>query len=194
MKPQFHIPLTIAAVGFALLGPPNVHARNPMQNANNSQDSGSAVSPGAQQEVAQMVPARAVLVETIDTRKTQAGQEFQAILGDTVRLKNGPELPHGTKLAGTISIDKTQAGGSALTLRFTKAELKDGKVVPIKAMIIGAVEPADNPTDNTALAAMSVWQNSPEKVDDLSVMSGVDLHSQIASDNSGSSWLQRRMT
>jgi hypothetical protein len=185
MKPQFLLPITVAAVSFALLCPQNVHARNPMQNANNSQASESAVSPEAQQEAAQMVPARAVLVAGIDARKTKAGQEFQATLGDTVRLKNGPELPRGTKLDGTVSTDNTQSGGPALALRFTKAELKDGKVVPIRAMIIGIFEPGDNPSDNPDIAAMSVWQNTPEKIDDLGVMAGVDLHSQIGSDNSG---------
>jgi hypothetical protein len=195
MKPKFPIPLTIAAVSIALLYPQIARARNPAQDAVNSQapspasDSAvptdAAANPDVAQQAMQMVPAQARLVESIDARKMQAGQEFQATLSDTVHLKNGPELPHGTKLVGTISTDTAQAGRPTLALRFTKAELKDGKVVPITAVILGIAPPPDDPPSTPPLEAENIWKVAPLQIDNIGVVSGVDLHSQVGAANSG---------
>jgi hypothetical protein len=183
MKNSFPISLAVAAVSFALLYPQHVSAQNATQGAANSED--PAVASGGQSEMMQMVPAEAALIGKIDARNAQVGQEFRAKLSNTVHLKNGPELPHGTQLIGTIASDDKQGGAPRLALSFTKAELKDGKVVPITAMIVGLNPPDSDSEGDTTQGVVSSWSNSTVKVDAIGVMSGVDLHSQVEGADSG---------
>lgn len=140
----------------------------------------------AQQEATMMVPAQVALVNGLDARKDKPGEEFRARLNDTVHLKNGPELPHGTTLIGQVTTDDMQtSGNSRLALRFTEAKLKDGKVIPLKAMIVGVQPPdSDMATELDEQTALP-WSSKTLQVDQLGVLSGVDLHSRIASQNSG---------
>ncbi len=185
MKHHFPMSLSIVAVSFALLYSQDVCAQNATQGAANSADPPNAIASGARSEAMKMVPAEAALIEKIDARKAQVGQEFRARLSDTVQLKNGPELPHGTQLIGTIAIDDTQGSTPKLALSFTKAELKDGKVVPIRAMIVGLNQPDDDYEGNTTRGALNNWDHSVLKIDALGVLSGVDLHSQVEGADSG---------
>jgi len=168
----------------ALLYPGNANAKAPV-----AQSSGmNAASAAAESEAAQMVPAAAVLDKALDARKAQAGQEFRATLTGTIHLKNGMELPRGTALLGTIATDKMQSGGrSTLALRFTQAQLKDGKAIPIQAMIVGVAPPESYETweQNGGGAPPDPWNREVLQVDQVGVLSGVDLHSRIASENSG---------
>ena len=63
--------------------------------------------------VAFMVPAEATLVEPLDQKKLQAGQQFHAALGEKVELRNGPELPKGTVLVGTVAASEQTAGSGS---------------------------------------------------------------------------------
>jgi len=136
----------------------------------------------AQREADQMVPAEAVLVRAIDAKKMQRGQQIEAKLTDTVHLKNGVDLPKGTSLVGKVATDSMGVDGrSTLALQFTKADLKDGKVVPVDATIIGVAPPEYGAAwdGSASQAPPSAWNGKTLQVDEIGVISGVDLHSRI---------------
>jgi hypothetical protein len=150
----------------------------------------SATSPAGAQEAARMVPARAALVEDLDSQKIQSGQQFRVTLSKTVHLKNGIELLNGTTLIGVVAADHMQESGkSRLALRFTKAELKDGKVVPIKATILSIYGPESTSDSGYPVAPgdqePNDWGGRTLQVDQIGVLNGIDLHSKISSRNSG---------
>jgi hypothetical protein len=174
---------TLIACG-ALLIPGAARAKTSGANGAGSGE----VSAAAESMAAQMVPAQAVLDKDLDARKTQPGQEFRATLTSTIHLKNGTELPRGTALVGTVATDKMESGGgSTLALKFTQAELKNGKTIPIEATIVGISPPSDSSAwdGSDAQAPPDPWNGSALQVDDIGVMSGVDLHSKIADEDSG---------
>ncbi len=178
---------SIAAACFALLTPGLALAENP--NASTSPGTAAnstAVSQSVQQEAAQMVPAQARLVKTIDAQKAQAGGQFEAVVDGTVRLKDGTELPHGTVLIGKIAADQMHPDGtSRLALRFTEAKLKDGKTLPIRAMIAGVAAPSYGSDFTDGEATLPTWSHSTLQVDEIGALNHVDLHSRIAGQNSG---------
>jgi hypothetical protein len=137
-----------------------------------------------------MSPARAALKETLDANKVQTGFTFHAILAQKVKLIDGPILPEGTTLTGTVVEDDMKVEGiSKLALRFTSATTKSGETVPIRAMIVGVEPPVleDGRTSvvNEGDQAPNNWTSKTLQVDQIGVMSGIDLHSAIASHNSG---------
>ena len=137
-----------------------------------------------------MVPARAAIDRTLDSDRTKPGDEFRAKLVQKVQLDNGPELPAGTMLMGTVTADDMNEGGtSKLALRFTEADLKDGQTLPIKVTIVSIYAPETISSDDYPVSrgdeAPNTWNNGTLQIDQISVMSGVDLHSRIASKNSG---------
>ena len=128
-----------------------------------------------------MVPAEANLAKAVDANKMQPGKQFTAKLTQTVHLKNGPALPRGTVLIGAVSTDDMQLSGSSkLALRFTQAQLSSGKTVPIKATIVG-IAPSGTPEYSDS----NPWTQNTLQVDQVGVVSGVDLHSRVAGQNSG---------
>ncbi len=142
----------------------------------------------AQREASRMVPAQAVLEKTIDAKKMQPGEQFQATLRETVHLKDGLELPRDTVLVGTIATDQMRSGGtSTLALRFTKAQLKDGKVVPIQADIMGVTPPSGTAVwdNDDPDASLLPWDGKSLQVDEPDALSGFDFHGRIGSPNSG---------
>ncbi len=175
------IALSVAAFSFALVSPNVAEAQNAQTAVN---------APSGQNEAMQMVPARAALVETLDARDARQGEEFTAKLRQSVQLKDGPKLPNGTELIGVIGTDDMQSGGtSKLALRFTEAKLKDGQVVPIKATIVGVFGPESRDGEGYDVPAgdqqPNNWNDGTLQVDQIGAVSGVDLHSKIASANSG---------
>jgi hypothetical protein len=175
MKHNAALSLSMAVACLVLAGPGFAQTQNTDQT-------GAA----AQQEAAIMVPAQAAMIKSLDARKDKPGEEFRARLNNTVHLKNGPELPHGTILIGQVTTDDMQtSGNSRLALRFTEAKLKDGKVIPLKAMIVGVQPPeSDTPTELNEQAPLP-WNSNTLQVDQEGVFSGVDLHSRVNSQNSG---------
>jgi hypothetical protein len=178
MKCEFAVTLSAAALSLALLFPNSTQAQS-----NTSAQSG-------EQEAMQMVPARVALKQNVDANRVKQGDQIRTVLAGKVFLKNGTELPAGTSILGVVAMDDMNlTGTSKLALDFNKAELKDGKVVPIKATMVGVyppesedangypVEPGDQELDN--------WAHRSVDVDEIDALPGVDLHSKIASNNSG---------
>jgi hypothetical protein len=149
----------------------------------------SAEHLGAQQAL-QMVPAKAILSRTVDAKNDRPDSTVEARIRNKVTLSDGTVLPSGALLIGKVVQNDAQAdaGKSELALLFNQARLKDGTVVPVKATIVGLYTPgrgdsgdnvdADNDLPNS-------WTPQTSDVDQLSVTSGVDLHSNIGSENSG---------
>jgi hypothetical protein len=193
MMRQTVLPLSIAALSFAMMLP-SAGAQSGAQSGDMSngsaQNSGSMSQPRGHREAMRMVPARAILDRSLDADKVKDGYEFNAKLAKKVQLDNGPELPEGTVLVGkVVKDDMNETGAAKLALRFSEARLKDGQVVPIKATIVGVFK--DNGTDPNGFPVTpgdevpNSWNDGTLQVDQISVMSGVDLHSKIASKNSG---------
>jgi hypothetical protein len=155
--------------------------------ASNPSSSGDVDSPAAVSAAAQLVPAQALLAQDFDSKKMPSGGQFRVILSENVHLKNGVELPKGTALVGTIVTETAPTGVKAeLALRITQADLKDGKSIPIEATIVGIAPPKDNFSLSTAEEeSPTSWNGTTLAFDVEGVMSGVDLHSKIAGDNSG---------
>ena len=146
----------------------------------------SSTDPQAMQasanEAAQMVPAVATLPHTLDADKDHLDSTFLAELDHKITLSDGTVLPSHTVLSGKITRDDVQATGeSEFALRIDQAQLKNGKTVPIKATIVDIARPTSN-TDEYAVT--NDWTNQTLSVKQLNVVSGVDLHSEIASNDS----------
>jgi hypothetical protein len=92
-------------------------------------------------------------------------------------------------LVGTIVKENGEPGASKIAVRFTQADLKGGQVVPIKATIVGVARPGDGYSDNGSIAqgeqSPNEWTAKTLRVEQDGVASHVDLHSDIASDDSG---------
>jgi len=183
MKHQAVLSLPVA-VCLLLLGPSLAQAKS---SAQSSATPAVASSGAGMSEAMNMVPAEADLVKTLDTKNLHAGQQFRAKLAGTVHLKNGPELPKGTELVGTVVADRANSDGqgSTLALRFTRAELKDGKAVPIKATIVGLYPPSSGNYYGSLSQTPNYWTDKTLQVDQIGALSGIDLHSRIAAQDSG---------
>jgi hypothetical protein len=175
--------LSIAAVCLAFFTPWLALAATP---ATGPTDNTAMSSADAQQEAGQMVSAQAHLVRTLDAQKASPGQQFEAIMDQTVHLKDGTELPHGTVLIGKVATDQMPNGGSSrLALLFTEAKLKSGKTVPVRVMIAGVAGPSDDTSYLTGAAAPPTWNHGTLQVDEINALNDVDLHSRIVGANSG---------
>ncbi len=164
------------------------------QNASNrsSQSTQGSQTPIAEHhEAAEMNPARAVLVHTLDADKDHDGSSVQAKLDQKVTLDNGTKLPRGTMLLGKVAKDDMQEQGLVkLAVRFDQARLKDGSTVPVRATIVGLYGPDSGAADSTGdeqtgAQVPNDWSAKTVQLDQENVVSGVDLHSKISSQNSG---------
>ncbi len=145
----------------------------------------------------QMVRGTVALTRSLDARKDQDGSRFEAKLTRTVHLKNGKTLDKGTSLVGTVENDDMQvAGKSKLAVRFTEAKLTNGETIPIKATIVEVYPPAglDSagepiPDESSPSYGMddrtNEWNSRQLDVDQIGALKNVDLHSKLASQNSG---------
>jgi hypothetical protein len=189
MKSFPALSLSIAALSFTIFTAattPRALAQNSAPATAQTDDS----SPRAMHEALKMAPARAALTHSLVSDKLKPGDTFSATLSHKVQLQNGPELPSGTVLIGQVSADDMNAAGtSKLALRFTQAKLKDGQTIPIKATIVGIVPPANDTVDATPLGSGDEvggnWNDGTLAVEVVGAAPGVDLHSRIASKNSG---------
>ncbi len=177
MKREALISLSLTTLSLALLLPKNIEAKAPK----NPPVSAGAGAADVQGDAAHMVPAQAGLMKPLDSRKIQAGQQFQAVLSEKVQLKNGPELPRGTVLIGTATAIEAQSGGSSkLILRFTEAQPKGGKAIPIKATIVGFF-----PGNSLEREDRDIWNPKSPGVDQVNAFYGVELQSNIVDRDSG---------
>jgi hypothetical protein len=152
-----------------------------------AQNSLSAADASASQEATKMVPATAAFISVVDSHSLTAGTQVKVKLLGKVRLENGPVLPAGTMLVGQVVDDATQTGKAKIALRFTEADLKNGQIVPIKATIVNVYK------ENNGIAAGQynvsgislTWDKGTLGVNQQDAIPDVDLHSKIASPNSG---------
>jgi len=147
-----------------------------------------AFGQNGQREAERMVPARASLTHAIDSKAAQPGYQFRATLDNNVHLNSGVELRHGDALVGTVVADDTNMPGkSHLAVRFTQAVLKNGQTVPIKATIVSLTPPSDQVSDDYTAPDQvpNSWNDGTLRVDQIGAVKDVDLHSSIASPNSG---------
>lgn len=188
MKRELSVCLSLAAVTLALFIPQLARAKTsdkPMATRNTAQQI------TGESEARMMVPVQAALIRDVDARKVKLGDTVRAKLSETAHLKNGTELPSGTTIIGTVAADHLHmAGKSQLTLRFTQAKLKDGKIIPIKATIVGLFPPPSmqgyyDTVASPGVQIADIWNDHTLQVDEPGAVSGVDLHSAIASKNSG---------
>ena len=191
MKREIAATLAAAVFAFTLLSPQFLSARA-LDDSKALPDSPSDVpSATAPQERAQlMVPAQGALIRTFDARDMHPGQEFRIALSKTVRLKDGSELPRGTQLIGTVVTDPANASDkSKIELRFTQAVIKGGKTLPIIATIVGVYGPTSDDSSGHPVAAgtqeQNTWNDKILEVDQIEPQTGVELRSNIASENSG---------
>jgi hypothetical protein len=158
------------------------------QNSQSMQGSQAPIA--GHHEATLMKPVRAELVKNLDAKKDHTGDTVQAKLAQKVTLSNGTELPKGTMLVGKVTTDDMQEQGmSKLALRFDQARLKDGTTVPVRASIVGYFGPgaldSEFSPDEGGAQMPNDWTAKTLEFDQMSVASGVDLHSRIASQNSG---------
>jgi hypothetical protein len=161
-------------------------------SANNTASSSTTMTPGqpgAQMEADHMVRANAALLTTLDAKDMHDGNMFRARLSSTARLDNGMKLAAGTMLMGkVVADDMNMQGTSKLALRITEAKLRDGQIIPVKATIVGVALPGQDEGVYPATPGNQVpneWNKQTLQVDQISVLKGVDLHSNIGSQNSG---------
>jgi hypothetical protein len=190
MDSKTRISLPVAALSFALLVPGLTYAQSETNSPSSQVPTAQSDQLSGQEQAAKMVPARAYLKNKLDSKDSQPGAQFTAILAKTVRLKNGRKLDSGTKLVGTVTADDMQVKGtSKLALRLTEAQTKDGKTIPIKATIVGVYAPGDENMQGYVVAPgdeqPNDWTRKVLSVDEIGALSGVDLHSRIAGQNSG---------
>ena len=170
MKREATISLSAAVLSLAFL------SGSAQAQGNNSSNLASE-----QAEAQQMVPAQATFDKSFDAKKAQQGQQFEVTLNQNVKLKDGEELPHGTVLEGKVVTDNVQSSsGSKLVLRFAQAHLKDGKTIPIRATITGVYSQGSLDAEYG-----SDWTPTQIDIEQEGAMHGVDLHSRIGAENSG---------
>ena len=98
----------------------------------------------------------ASLEDTLDTRKTKAGDVVTAETSEDVSYQRCVIFPKGTKITGHV-VRVTSGGrggaGSAIFIQFDKATVKDGQEVilnaGIQALAVGAVAPMPSATPKT---------------------------------------------
>ena len=102
----------------------------------------------------------ASLSDTLDTRKTRAGDAVTAEIAEDVSYERCVVLPKGTKVEGHV-VRVTSGGrgkaGSAIFIQFDKAMMKDGQEVMlnagIQALAVGAIAPMPSDSDSPKSAA-----------------------------------------
>jgi hypothetical protein len=157
-----------------------------MAQSNSNSNSMAPANPEARSQAAQMVSASATLLHNLDTKDLQPNAEVRAKLNSTVKLENGTKLASGTVLVGHVVQDQAEPKGQTtrIAFDFNQAQLKDGKTVPIKATIVG-MTPDANQDVGYLVQPGDKWTDGPLQIDQVGVLSGVDLHSRIAGENSG---------
>ena len=116
----------------------------------------------------------ATLDDTLDTRKTKAGDAVTAEASEDVSYQRCIVFPKGTKITGHV-VRVTSGGrggaGSAIFIQFDKATVKDGQEVilnaGIQALAVGTVAPMPSATPknkSTAPQAVPVVEDDSESV------------------------------
>jgi hypothetical protein len=185
MTPKYAVSFSIAALSFALVIPAVAQSTDQSSMQGQQNQSSTTTPMRGAHEAMRMVPAQAVLKQTLDANKDHDGFQFRAVLSNKVKLDNGTKLPEGTVLLGNVTTDDLNVNGQAkLAIRFTQALLKNGQTLPVKATIVSVVA-AQNARDDGYASVPNSWNDGTLAVDEIGVAKGVDLHSRVASNNSG---------
>ena len=159
--------------------------------ASPSQASTTADTAPAANQALQMVPASAKLLDPLDGKKLQPGAEFKAVLSQKVHLANGLGTAQAAPYSPALSPLTTSGvkGSAKLAVQFTSAQLKDGQLIPIRAIIVGLYTTANEPSTiydgYNPKAPRNDWNGKTLGVDQIGGVPGIDLHSKVASRNSG---------
>jgi hypothetical protein len=109
----------------------------------------------------------ASLDDTLDTRKTKAGDAVTAEVAEDVTYERSVIFPKGTKITGYV-VRVTSGGrgraGSAIFIQFNKATLKDGQEVVLNAGIQALAVRAMAPMPVGADAAKNTETAAPHAV------------------------------
>ena len=187
--------ISVATLSLAFVWASQAVAQNTQENQNTQQTAENAKSSTNQAEANGMVRGVVALSHTLDAKSAHPGSQFEAKLESTVHLANGTDLPKGSMLMGQVaSDDMNQSGTSKLALRFTQAKTKEGNTVPVRATIMEVFPPKEfNGYGSPNMDMGTLWPNTANsegnahtlKVDQIGAINGVDLHSNINSQNSG---------
>ncbi len=175
MKSGATIALSVALAFGAFVAPHSARAADHQSNWQ---------SAAAKQEAAEMVPATVDLKQQLNAAKVHPGDHFEAVLHGDVQLKNGPRLEHGTILMGTVTTDHTAKGDLRVALCFTGARMKDGQTIPIKATVVQIANPDRSRWGMNMADESGLWTPHTLRIDQINALSGIDLHSEVASQNS----------
>jgi hypothetical protein len=177
----------VLAIAALLLTPSSLLFAQAAEAQSGQNPQAAADLASASQEATKMVSATAAFITAVDSHSLTAGTQVKLKLQGKVRLENGPVLPSGTIVVGQAVDDKTETGKATVALRFTEADLKNGQIVPIKATIVNVYKQTNEiAAGQFDVAAVSLgWDKETLIVDQLDAIPGVDLHSKIASPNSG---------
>jgi hypothetical protein len=140
----------LLALGASAQTPPDLLASAKKQATGNQTPPAPVVAP-----LCVGTAFNATLDDTLDTRKTRAGDAVTAEATEDVAYERSVIFPKGTKIVGHV-VRVTSGGrgraGSAIFIQFDKAVLKDGQEVVlnagIQALAVGTVAPL--PTDADA--------------------------------------------
>ncbi|HWE86762.1 MAG TPA: hypothetical protein VG267_17590 [Terracidiphilus sp.] len=203
MKRDIRTAMTAAAVALALACPAAVFSQvgeNPSEPQQKPQTSPPANATGdgqAWQSAQNMVPGTVALTRPLDAKKDQDGSQFEAKLTHALHLKSGQELAKGTTLVGKVEQDDMQMSGrSKLAVRFTGAKMGNGETMPIRATIVQVYPPVGFTQDGSPIPDESgpnwdddqrqnPWNPSEQHIDQIGALRNVDMHSNLASQNSG---------
>ncbi len=150
---------------------------------------------------AQTIPAptkgvRCEIQSKVDTKSAKAGETIVAKTQAKTKLKDGTEIPSGSKLIGkvvSVQSKKDGNGMSSLAIKFDQVEIKHKPAIAIQGAVI-AVAPApdasgDLPTSSTSmrsqgLQTMDNYGHSDDEsgVPNGSTMPGVGLGDHVGAD------------
>ncbi len=122
-----------------------VWAQNAGTDGAQNASADAAQQPG--HRIIPLVPVRAVLESSLDTKSAKQGDAVRAKLQASAQIPNGPTLRRNTVLIGHI--DQVQASVqhsvSSLLVTFDQAQLKKDELLPIKVTIMAIAPPAISP-------------------------------------------------
>ena len=180
----------MAALSIAMLMPAASAQENLQPQSGVMQSQSNQGETAGQAETLEMVSARVAVTSGLDAAKAKAGDQISTRLAKKITLKDGKQLPAGTKILGVIAEDDMQANGkSELALTFNQAQLKDGTTIAIKATIVGVYGPESEDMQGYPIApgdeVTGTWKGHPDAVEEIGALPGIDLHSNVTSQNSG---------
>jgi hypothetical protein len=171
----FGATITMAAVATRAQNPPDIQ-RAPKTELNAQTPPAPVIAP-----LGIGTTFNATLDDTLDTRKTRAGDPITAEIAEDVNYERCMIFPKGTKVAGHI-VRVTSAGrgkaGSAIFVQFDKAVMKDGQEVMlhagIQALAVGSVAAESAKSTTSAPRAIPVEEASVDNTSS-SATSGAPL-------------------